>query len=77
MEHIRKTNEVEMNEKMMKRVEDIDNLTYTYLKGLLELDETEAEEKFPWNIEILREVSEETVTILCRHGYEVCNPYII
>ena len=47
MEHIRKTNEVEMNEKMMKRVEDIDNLTYTYLKGLLELDETEAEEKFP------------------------------
>lgn len=76
MEHIRKTNEVEMNEKMMKRVEDIDNLTCTYLKGLLELDETEAEEKFPWNIEILREIFEETVTILCRHGYEVCNPYI-
>lgn len=76
MEHIRKTNEVEMNEKMTKRVEDIDNLTYTYLKGLLELGETEAEEKFPWNIEILREVSEEIVTILCRHGYEVCDPYI-
>ena len=36
MEHIRKTNEVEMSEKMMKRVEDIDNLTYTYLKALQE-----------------------------------------
>ena len=47
MEHIRKTNEVEMNEKMTKRVEDIDNLTCTYLKGMLELDETKAEEKFP------------------------------
>ena len=76
MEHIRKTGEIEMNEKMIRRVEDIDDLTYTYLKGLLELDEAEAEEKFPWNIEILREIFEEAVSILCRHGYEVCNPYI-
>lgn len=76
MENIRKAGEIAMNEKMTKRVEDIDNLTYTYLKGLLELDETEAEEKFPWNIEIIREIFEEAVTILCRHGYEVCAPYI-
>ena len=64
MEKMRKTGEIEMNEKMVERVDAIDNLTYSYLKEVLELDETEAEEKFPWNIEILREVFEQAVFIL-------------
>lgn len=76
MEKMRKTGEIEMNEKMVERVDAIDNLTYSYLKEVLELDETEAEEKFPWNIEILREVFEQAVFILCRQGYAVCDPYI-
>ena len=76
MEKMRKTGEIEMNEKMVEMVDAIDNLTYSYLKELLELDESEAEEKFPWNIEILRETFEQAVFVLCRHGYAVCDPYI-
>lgn len=43
---------------------------------LLEISTAEAEEKFPWNIAIIREVFEEAVTVLNKHGYKVCDPYI-
>lgn len=76
MEKTKEISGIEMNEGMAGRVDAIDRLTYKYLADLLELDETEAEEKFPRNIEIIREVFEEAVTILCRHGYRVCDPYI-
>lgn len=68
--------EVEMNQRMTERADWIDTQTYWYLIQLLELDQDEAEKKFPWNIEILREVFEGAVAVLNEHGYKVCDPYI-
>ncbi len=71
-----KTGEVEMNQRMTERVDWIDNQTYQYLIWLLDIDEDERGEKFPWNIGILREVFEDAVAVLNKHGYRVCDPYI-
>ena len=70
------TGEVKMNQRMEERVELIDTQTYWYLIQLLGLSIEEAEEKFPWNIEIFREVFEDAVAVLNKHGYSVCDPYI-
>ncbi|MCM1375171.1 MAG: hypothetical protein NC305_05140 [Lachnospiraceae bacterium] len=70
------TGEVKMNQRMEERVELIDTQTYWYLIQLLGLSVAESEEKFPWNIEIFREVFEEAVAVLNKHGYSVCDPYI-
>ena len=71
-----RADEVEMNQKMTERADWIDTQTYWYLMQLLEISTAEAEEKFPWNIAIIREVFEEAVTVLNKHGYKVCDPYI-
>lgn len=70
------TGEVVMNDKMTERAELIDTQSYWYLMQLLGINTDEAEEKFPWNIEILREVFEDAVAVLNKHGYSVCDPYI-
>ena len=70
------TGEVEMNQRMTERVEWIDKQTYWYLMQLLDIDVDEAEKIMPWNIEILREVFEDAVAVLNKHGYNVCDPYI-
>ena len=75
-EEMAETEEVEMTQRMTERADWIDTQTYWYLMQLLELDVDEAEKKFPWNIEILREVFEDTVAVLNKHGYSVCDPYI-
>lgn len=72
----KRADEVKMNQKMADRVSWIDKQTYWYLIQLLDLDVDEAKEKFPWNIEILREVLEGAVAVLNNHGYNVCEPYI-
>lgn len=73
---IEETQELEINERMSERADDIDNATYRYLAELLELNEDDPEEKFPWNIEILRKVFDSAVSALQEHGYAVCNPYV-
>lgn len=70
------TGKVEMSQKMTERVDWIDKQTYWYLMQLLDIDVDEAKEKFPWNVEILREVLEGAVAVLNNHGYNVCEPYI-
>lgn len=75
-EEMAETEEVEMTQRMTERADWIDTQTYWYLMQLLELDVDEAEKKFPWNIEILREVFEDIVAVLNKHGYSVCDPYI-
>lgn len=70
------TKELELNQRMTERADDIDNATYRYLAELLELDEDDPEEKFPWNIEVLRKVFDSAVSALREHGYAVCNPYV-
>ena len=70
------TEELEISQRMSERADDIDNATYRYLAELLELNESDSEEKFPWNIEILRKVFDSAVSILQEYGYTVCNPYV-
>lgn len=71
-----RADEVKMNQRMEERVELIDTQTYWYLIQLLGLSVAESEEKFPWNIEILRKVFEDAVAVFNKHGYNVCDPYI-
>ena len=68
--------EVVMSQRMTKRAYWIDTQTYWYLMQLLELQTDEAEERFPWNIEILREVFEAAAAVLNKYGYGVCSPYV-
>lgn len=70
------TEELEINQRMSERADDIDNATYRYLTELLGLDADDPEEKFPWDIEILRTVFDSAVSTLGKHGYAVCNPYV-
>ena len=70
------TGELEITQRMSERADAIDNATYRYLAELLELEEDDPEEKFPWNIAIIREVFEDAVSTLQEHGYAVCNPYV-
>ena len=72
----KKTERVDLSPKMVDRTDWIDNQTYWYLMQLLELSPDESEEKFPWNIEILRNVFDSTVSILEEYGHAVCNPYV-
>lgn len=70
------TEELEISQRMSERADDIDNATYRYLAELLELNEGDPEEKFPWNIEILRKVFDSAVSIFQEYGYAICNPYV-
>lgn len=70
------TEELEINQRMSERADDIDNATYRYLTELLGLDADDPEEKFPWDMEILRTVFDSAVSTLGKHGYAVCNPYV-
>ena len=72
----KKTERLDLSPKMVDRTDWIDNQTYWYLMKLLELSPDESEEKFPWNIEILRNVFDSTVSILEEYGHAVCNPYV-
>ena len=72
----KKTERLDLSPKMVDRTDWIDNQTYWYLMQLLELSPDESEEKFPWNIEILRKVFDSTVSILKEYGHAVCNPYV-
>ena len=65
----KKTERLDLSSKMVDRTDWIDNQTYWYLMQLLELSPDESEEKFPWNIEILRNVFDSTVSIL--EEYEI------
>lgn len=68
--------DVEMSRQMAKRIHWIDIHTHWYLMQLLGLDVDTAEEKFPWNAEILRRVFDSTVSILKEYGHAVCAPCI-
>ena len=72
----KRTERLDLSSKMVDRTDWIDNQTYWYLMQLLELSPDESEEKFPWNIEILRNIFDSTVSILEEYGYAVCNPYV-
>lgn len=68
--------EIELNERMTERGDELDNATYQYLLTLLQIDQEKAEEEFPWDVAILREVLDSSISIVQKKGYAVCNPYI-
>lgn len=68
--------EVEMNQRMTERVNWIDTQTYWYLLQLLNLNEDEAEKKFPWDIQIIREAFDDVAAVLDKYGHKICDPYI-
>ena len=75
-EEMAETGEVEMTQRMAERAGWIDTQTYWYLMQLLELNVDQAQERLPWDIEILRKVFDSTVSILKEYGHAVCNPYV-
>lgn len=75
-EEMAETGEVEMTQRMAERAGWIDTQTYWYLMQLLELNVDQAQERLPWDIEILRKVFDSTVSILEEYGHAVCNPYV-
>ena len=75
-EEMAETGEVEITQRMAERAGWIDTQTYWYLMQLLELNVDQAQERLPWDIEILRKVFDSTVSILKEYGHAVCNPYV-
>ena len=72
-----KKKEVELNDSMVKRLDELYDSVYKTCRLFLALSE-EAEETdiFPWNMEIIGLITDITITILKHNGYAVCYPYI-
>ena len=66
----------ELTEKMIERIEEIQQAGYRYLQALLEVDDEKMKELGPWTEEELRELMSDGMSILSRKGLFICNPYI-
>ena len=75
-----KTKEVELNDAMIERGDELDNAAYQYFLTLLELNGAEhekIEEIFPWDISILRDLLYHATALLNRKNLFICNPCIM
>lgn len=68
--------EIELTDRMAERADELDNAVYDMLITLLQLEGEEIDREFPWNITIIREILDYTISVLEREGKSVCNPYI-
>lgn len=69
---------VVFNDAMIRRGDELDNAAYQYFMTLLGLDDKEAEELFPWDVCILRQLHDMATDILAAEkGLPVCDPAII
>lgn len=68
--------EIELTDRMVERADELDNGVYDMLITLLQLEGEEIDREFPWNITIIREILDYTISVLEREGKSVCNPYI-
>ena len=66
-----------LNDAMIGRADELDNAAYQYFMTLLGLDDKEAEELFPWDVCILRQLLDTAVELLAESGLPVCNPAVI
>ena len=66
----------ELTEKMLERIEEIQQAGYKYLQALLEVDDEKMKELGPWTEEELRELMSDGMSILNKRGLFICNPYI-
>lgn len=67
--------ETELNEGMIERLNEIEHAVYDLLLCLLQIEPSQAEKEFPWNLEIIREVLSLAIEVLGNYGKAVCNPY--
>lgn len=68
--------EVELNDKMIERRDQIDNATYRLFQELLDLSDEEAEKVYPWDIADIMELQGYAIAILNRKDHYVCNPSV-
>ena len=72
--------EVELNDAMIDRGDELDNAAYQYFLTLLELNVAEpekVEEIFPWDISILRNLLYHATAQLNNKNLFICNPGIV
>lgn len=68
--------EIEMNDKMLERRDQIDNATYHLFQELLDVTDEEAEKIYPWDIADIELLQGYAISILSRKGHFICNPSI-
>ena len=66
----------EFTEKMLERIEEIQQAGYKYLKALLEVDDEKMKELGPWTEDDFRSLLADGMSILSKKGLFICNPYI-
>lgn len=72
--------EVEMNDAMVERADELDNAAYQYFLSLLELNGAEhekVEEVFPWDVSLLRKLLNYAIELLGMKRLYICNPSIM
>lgn len=67
---------VELTEKMLERIEEIQQAGYKYLQALLEVDDEKMKALGPWTEEDARNLLAVGMSILNKRGIFICNPYI-
>ena len=60
---------------LKERMDELDNSVYALLRCFLMLDGKEEDDAFPWNMEIIGNISEAIEYELISHGYRPCRPY--
>lgn len=60
---------------LTERMDELDNSVYALLRRFLMLEGEGEDDAFPWNMEIIGNVSEAIEAELISHGYRPCRPY--
>ena len=68
--------EIELNDKMLERRDQIDNAIYHLFQELLDVTDEEAEKIYPWDIADIEQLQGYAIAILNRKGHLICNPSI-
>lgn len=70
--------DVQLTDAMLARLDEIENAVNHLLLTLLQIDPKDSalEEKFPWNITIIREVADYAISCLEEEGHVICDPFV-
>ena len=60
---------------LIERTDELNNAVYALLRCFLMLNGAEADDAFPWNMEIIGAACDFMEAELVRHGYHPCYPY--
>lgn len=65
-------NEVELNDRQIERLDEIDNAMYDFLLVLLE----KTPESFPWDMHHIGEAVDAVQDVMLSHGFDIHRPYV-